>query len=126
MKPLKIEGTDNFPRIYFDPAKGIFEIIGKSYPADGVVAYERVFNWLTDYCKAPNKQTTFDVHLIYFNSASAKILFHIFKILKEIQDSGFDVLIRWHYPDGDDDLEEAGSEIADILGLPIKLIKYQA
>ncbi len=44
--------------------------------------------------------------------------------LEEMHEAGKDVLIRWHYPEDDEDMEEAGEEYSDIVDVPFEQISY--
>ncbi|MBC7124936.1 MAG: DUF1987 family protein, partial [Bacteroidales bacterium] len=35
-----------------------------------------------------------------------------------------DVLVRWYYPEDDEDMQEAGEEYADIVDVPFEQIGY--
>ena len=59
-----------------------------------------------------------------FNTASSKLLLDILMILEEMKDNGHDVLIKWHYPEEDEDMEEAGEEYADIVEVPFEQVSY--
>jgi hypothetical protein len=39
-------------------------------------------------------------------------------------EAGKDVLVRWHFPDDDEDMEEAGEEYADIVEVPFEQVSY--
>jgi hypothetical protein len=39
-------------------------------------------------------------------------------------DDGKDVLVWWHFPDDDEDMEEAGEEYADIVEVPFEQVSY--
>ena len=86
--------------------------------------YEPVLNWLNEYAENPNKKTVFNFKLTYFNTASSKLLLDILMKLEEMHEKGHDVLIRWHYPEDDEDMEEAGEEYADIVDVPFEQVSY--
>ena len=70
------------------------------------------------------KKTIFNFKLVYFNTASSKLLLDILMKLEEIHEAGNDVLIRWHFPEDDEDMEEAGEEYADIVDVPFEQVSY--
>jgi hypothetical protein len=63
---------------------------------------------------------------VYFNTASSKLLLDILMKLEEIHEAGHDVLIRWHYPEDDEDMEEAGEEYSDIVDVPFEQVSYSS
>ena len=124
METIKIQGTEDTPRIILDAGNEILEISGRSLPEDVSSFYEPVLNWLNEYAEKPNKKTIFNFKLTYFNTASSKLLLDILMKLEEMHEKGQDVLIRWHYPEDDEDMAEAGEEYADIVDVPFEQVSY--
>ncbi|MFO7658936.1 MAG: DUF1987 domain-containing protein [Bacteroidales bacterium] len=124
METIKIQGTEDTPRIILDADKELLEISGRSLPEDVTAFYEPVLNWLNEYSENPNKNTVFNFKLTYFNTASSKLLLDILMKLEELHEKGHDVLIKWHYPEDDEDMEEAGEEYADIVDVPFEQVSY--
>jgi len=46
--------------------------------------------------------------------------------LEELHEKGYDVLVRWHYPEDDEDMEEAGEEYAEIVDVPFEKVAYSS
>ncbi|NOQ24725.1 MAG: DUF1987 domain-containing protein [Bacteroidales bacterium] len=124
MEVIKIKGTDDTPTIILDKDGEIFEISGRSLPEDVTTFYEPVLNWLDDYQEEANDNTTFSFKLVYFNTASSKLILDILMKLEEMHEDGKEVLIKWFFPEDDEDMEEAGEEYADIVEVPFEQISY--
>ena len=126
LQPIKIQGTDDTPKVILDPNPNnpIFEISGRSLPEDVVAFYEPILEWFDDYAQKPLDKTIFDFKLEYFNTASSKLLLDVLLKLEDMFDDENDVLVRWHYPEDDEDMEEAGEEYADIVEVPFKQVSY--
>jgi hypothetical protein len=124
METIKIQGTEDTPKIILDAGNEIMEISGRSLPEDVTSFYEPVLNWLNEYAEKPNKKTIFNFKLTYFNTASSKLLLDILMKLEEMHEKGLDVLIKWHYPEDDEDMAEAGEEYADIVDVPFEQVSY--
>lgn len=124
METIKIQGTEDTPKIMLDAENEIMEISGRSLPEDVSSFYEPVLNWLNEYAENPNKKTIFNFKLTYFNTASSKLLLDILMKLEEMHEKGNDILIRWHFPEDDEDMAEAGEEYADIVDVPFEQIPY--
>jgi hypothetical protein len=124
METIKIQGTEDTPKIILDVDNDIMEISGRSLPEDVSAFYEPVLNWLKEYSENPLDKTVFNFRLTYFNTASSKLLLDILMILEELKENGHDVLIVWHYPEEDEDMEEAGDEYADIVDVPFEKVSY--
>jgi hypothetical protein len=124
MEVIKIIGTDDTPNVIFDPENDIFEISGRSLPEDVSSFYEPILKWLDEYSKNANQKSVFNFKLIYFNTASSKMILDILLKLEEMYENGKDVLVRWFYPEDDEDMQEAGEEYADIVEVPFEQVAY--
>lgn len=124
MEVIKIKGTDDTPSVILDKDNEIFEISGRSLPEDVTSFYEPILNWLDEYAENPNSKTVFSFKLVYFNTASSKLLLDILMKLEEMYENGNDILIKWYYPEDDEDMEEAGEEYADIVDIPFEQVSY--
>lgn len=126
METIKIQGTEDTPKVILDKENDIMEVSGRSLPEDVASFYDPILNWLDEYAESPNDKTIFNFKLVYFNTASSKLLLDILMKLEEIHEADNDVLIRWHYPEDDEDMEEAGEEYADIVDVPFEQVPYSA
>ena len=124
MQAIKIKGSDDTPNVILDKENGIFEISGRSLPEDVAAFYEPILNWLESYAEDPLEKTVFNFKLEYFNTASSKLLLDVLLKLEDMYDDGKDILVRWHFPDDDEDMEEAGEEYADIVEVPFEQVSY--
>ncbi len=124
MEAIKIKGTEDTPTVILDAAENNFEISGRSLPEDVTSFYAPILSWLSEYAKNPNPKTIFNFKLEYFNTASSKLLLDVLMKLEEMHNQGKDVLVRWYYPEDDEDMQEAGNEYADIVEVPFEHIAY--
>jgi len=126
MQVIKIEGTDDTPQVTLDasPENPFMEISGRSLPEDVVAFYDPILEWLDEYAENPLEKTILNIKLEYFNTASSKLLLDILLKLEDMHDAGQDVLVRWHFPDDDEDMEEAGEEYEDIVEVPFEQVSY--
>ena len=125
METLRIEQTDDSPLIILDAENKRFEISGKSLPEDVVEFYLPVLNWLRNYKSEPAEKTDFHFKLIYFNTASSKLILDILMILEEIKENGHAVLVSWHSMKSDEDMQEAGQEYEEMVELDFEHITYE-
>jgi hypothetical protein len=124
METIKILGTDDTPTVILDAENDIFDISGRSLPEDVTAFYDPILNWLDEYATNPNEKTVFSFKLVYFNTASSKLLLDILMKLEEMHEDKKSVLVKWFYPDDDEDMEEAGEEYADIVNVPFEQVSY--
>lgn len=124
METIKITGTEDTPSIVLDAANQVFEISGRSLPEDVAAFYKPIIGWLDEYTKNPHPKIIFSFRLTYFNTASSKMILDVMMKLQSIHESGKEVLVKWFYPDDDEDMKEAGAEYADIVDIPFEQLSY--
>jgi len=124
MDALQIEPTDDSPEIILDQEGNRFEISGKSLPEDVVDFYQPLINWLEKYRKNPNPLTHFEFKLIYFNTASSKLILDILMIFEEMIEEGKDVEVKWLSLASDEDMQEAGQEYEEMVDVPFEHATY--
>lgn len=124
MEAKRLQGTDESPEIILDKNTNEFKFIGKSLPEDVKEFYSSVHTWIEEYAKDPNDETVVEFNMEYFNSASSKQILDILEGFSGILEAGKKVLIKWHYMDDDEDMEDAGESYADIVDIPFEMISY--
>jgi SiaC family regulatory phosphoprotein len=103
----------------------VFSLTGRSLPEDVVTFYKPTLEWLTAYGENPNPEMNFDIKLEYFNTASSKLLLDILMKLDEISEAkAIKITVNWHYDKNDSDMEEAGEEYSELVGIPFSLKPY--
>jgi len=122
MDVIKILGTDDTPSVMLDAGNNVFEISGRSLPEDVAAFYNPIIDWMEKYNQAPLAKTIFNFKLVYFNTASSKMLLDILMKLEELHNAGKEVLVKWHFAEDDEDMKEAGEEYADIVDVPFQQI----
>jgi len=121
MDAFKIEGTDETPKINFDPSANTFRMEGRSLPEDVKDFFGPVFSWLDGYFAAPNDQSVFEFELEYFNTASSKMILDVLMKIESAKSDGKNVKVIWYYDEDDEDMEEAGEEYAELIEVPFEM-----
>jgi hypothetical protein len=123
MESISIEGTPKTPSVSFDANTGIIEIKGRSIPENSIEFYRPLVEWLEEYSKEPQKLTTVNIQLEYFNTSSSKCILDVFKKLETIKKARNEVIINWYYEEDDEDMLEAGEDYESIIRIPFKMIE---
>lgn len=124
METLIIERTEDSPQVILNTTDNILELSGRSLPEDVNTFYEPVLSWIEEYAKNPMGNTVFNFKLTYFNTASSKVILDILTQFEEMIEEGHHVLVRWHFPNEDEDMQEAGEEYADMVDVPFEMVSY--
>lgn len=123
MKTRFIEGEHNSPSILLDAEQHLLKITGRSYPEDTERIYTPVIQWLEEFAtesKASDFKCVFDLDFI--NSISHKRLWQILTILKAWEESDKKISVLWFFPSDDEDLMDAGEDLARLSGLNFEII----
>lgn len=130
METLDVKGDDINPSIHLNHFENKFSITGESRPENPLKYFDSTFKWFNDYFNyiyilndlenskiQISKKLTIDLE--YFNSTSAKVLFDLFLLLKNVGKEKFKVTfeIDWFYHAEDSDMLDAGKEMETMCGL---------
>jgi len=121
MNRIHTEPTIKTPEILFDVENNQFFIKGRSLPENAKTFYRQYIDWLSRMLKNNHIETDFVFDLIYFNSASTKMVLDILLILREANENGHKVNVIWKYEPDDEDLMSAGKEFEEMINMPIAL-----
>ena len=121
MESLIINGTDDTPSVELNKEDGIFSISGMSLPENVTVFYRPIVEWFKKYFKDPNEHTRIRFSMIYFNTASSKMILDIFEQFRIALQDGHDVSIIWAYEEDDEEMCESGEDFAEIIGIEVKV-----
>lgn len=120
---MKIEITNKTPEVELNNESGILNFKGRSIPENSIDFYNPVFEWIDRYTSSPQKTTTLNIHLEYFNTSSSKCLLDILKKLRSLdQTNKSKVQVNWYYDEDDEDMLEAGEDYRDIVNLTFNMI----
>jgi len=124
MGNITIEATDETPYVILDKVSGQLFFSGKSLPEDVSSFYSPILEWIEGYIANPLNETEVIFKMDYFNTASSKIILDILIKLEDINLSGNQLLVKWHYKTDDIDMKEAGEEYSDIVDVVFDIIAY--
>jgi len=130
MEKLIIGPTSFTPRVILDHEEYFLEIAGESRPQDVREFYGPVLAWMNDFgdlVSSGKRQDPiiFNFNFDYFNSASAKCILDICKVLARLNANKFDVSVKWYYIKNDSDMFEAGVEMSQIVKIPFEFIEIE-
>jgi hypothetical protein len=123
MEILNIENTPKTPSVKFNGKQGKLEVKGRSIPENSVEFYRPLIDCLGLYASNPVSPTEVDFQLEYFNTSSSKCIINALKVLETIHKNGTEVIINWHYEDGDDDMKDSGEDLQVNVSLPFNFKK---
>ncbi|MDT8402385.1 MAG: SiaB family protein kinase [Bacteroidales bacterium] len=129
MKKLFIEPTASSPEVMLDPDQKMFTLSGESRPPDVAAFYGEIIAWFDEYSShllstvQEGEPVVINLDFVYFNSASAKYILDLCKMIAAVRSKGAEIIINWHYESDDTDMLEAGKEMSKIAKIPFELTK---
>jgi hypothetical protein len=110
MNNLTIESTINTPTIKFG-TDGRLLMEGRSLPENVAKFYQPLIEWAAMLTAEVVKM---DINLEYINSASAKKILELLKVL-DANNNIKDFIVIWHYEKDDEDVLENGQIFEELL-----------
>jgi len=128
MEDLILEGSRDIyftPSVKLEAASGRCSISGESYLEEPYEFYKKVAEWFMGYTRGGGSNIHLDLRLNYFNTSSSRAILEMLRVLKNLQESGTQVVVNWYYPDPDDDeILMEGEDFQEECGLAINMIEY--
>jgi hypothetical protein len=130
MEKLIISPTAFTPRVILDHEEYFLEIAGESRPQDVLEFYGQILSWMNDFSDIVSSgkrkdPIIFNFNFNYFNSASAKCILDICKILARLRLKEIDASVKWYYVKNDTDILEAGVEMSQIVKIPFEYVEIE-
>lgn len=133
MKNFFVEATEFTPEILFDVEKRKLSFKGVSRPEDVFKFYQPAIKWLQEleYNILNRTDTRYiipvlhvEFRLMYFNSASSKMLLKMLEIIRHINQMGIEVNIDWYYDVNDEAMYDDGNDLSEAVDLPFNFHSY--
>ena len=96
---------------------------GDSYPENTFEFFAPLTGWIRDYLKQPEKPLRLELHLLYLNTSSVKVMMDIFDMLEDAHAQGRDVSTKWYYDDDNERIAELAEEFKEDCSFPFQIIK---
>jgi len=130
MEKLIVSPTTFTPKVILDHEEYFLEISGESRPQDVREFYGPIFAWMDDFSNLVlngkrKDPIIFNFNFAYFNSASAKCIVDICKVLGRLRSQEIDASAKWYYVKNDADMLEAGIEMSQIVKIPFEYVELE-
>ena len=109
-------GSNNIPRITYDPEEDILSITGRSIAERPEVIYNPLDEWIRTHLGRFN-QLRVVIFLEYINSGSSKALRDVLRMLSGYRPPQYRVRITWLYEEDDESMHELGEHYRDSAGV---------
>ena len=120
MKDLIIEESRLRPKVYFNAARGLLNIEGRSLLEYAEELFDPINKWFEEYSLDPYKETVLNIALEYFNSSTAKALIRFLALVKKVE-KRTNLIVNFYYDD--ENVLEYGKDFSEIVDLKFNFIQ---
>lgn len=114
MLDLNIPKTSATPEVILDPRQGLLALRGESYPENVLAFYAPILQQVAALLERANLPSLrVEMHITYYNSASAKAIHRIFQLLNQAGERGCAIQLLWHFDEEDDMARDLGYNLRD-------------
>jgi len=113
-------GSNNIPRITYDPDEDVLSITGRSIAERPEVIYSPLSDWIRLHLSRFN-QLRVVIFLEYINSGSSKALRDVLRMISEYRAPQYRIRITWLYEEDDESMHELGEHYRDAAGVTMEV-----
>jgi len=114
MEDLHVPATSLTPEVRLSPSQGLLSMRGESYPEHVLSFYAPILQKIGSVLEAGKLAVLrVEMHITYYNSASAKAFHRIFHMLNQAAEKGCLVQLLWHFDPEDDMARDLGHDIRE-------------
>ncbi len=118
-------GTFFTPAVSFNAQTGVCSVKGESYLEDTFSFYNHLRNWVVEYFDAGKTSLELSFKMHYFNTSSSRAILDLLKKLKEYEEQGKKITVKWFYPEPDDiEMHMEGEDFESDSRLTFEFIAY--
>ena len=114
MEPFHLPSTPLTPEVNLNADLGLLSLRGESYPEHVLTFYAPILETIKNVLEQ-GKLTLLrvEMHITYYNSASAKAFHRIFQLLNHAAENGCAVHLFWQFDEQDDMARDLGNDIKE-------------
>ena len=109
-------GSNNVPRITYDPDEDVLSITGRSIAERPEIIYNPLGEWIKSHL-GRFTQLRVVIFLEYINSGSSKLLRDVLRMLSGYKAPRYRIKITWLYEEDDEAMHELGEHYRDAAGV---------
>lgn len=113
-------GSNNIPRITYDPDEDVLSITGRSIAERPEIIYNPLAEWISAHLSRFT-QLRVVIFLEYINSGSSKALRDVLRMISEYEAPRYRIRITWLYEEDDESMHELGEHYRDAAGVNMEV-----
>jgi len=121
MNDLKIASTQSTPVIVATAATGVVELRGDSYPENSFEFFAPLNAWIDEFLASSSAALRLELHLLYLNTSSVKVMMDIFDALEEAHSAARPVSVSWYFDADNGRIAELAEEFKEDCTFPFEI-----
>jgi hypothetical protein len=114
MSEFHVPATDLTPEVRMNPSQGLLTMRGESYPEHVLSFYAPILEKISAVLNTGKLSLLrVEMHITYYNSASAKAFHRIFSMLNKAAENGCAIHLLWQFDEEDDMARDLGLDIRE-------------
>jgi len=114
MDSFHVAATDLTPEVRMIPSQGLLTMRGESYPEHVLSFYAPILEKIKAVLDTGKLALLrVEMHITYYNSASAKAFHRIFQMLNQAAEGGIVIDLHWQFDEEDDMARDLGKDIKE-------------
>ncbi len=114
MDAFLLPSTSLTPEVSLNPAQGLLILCGESYPEHVLSFYAPILEKIKAVLDTGKLALLrVEMHITYYNSASAKAFHRIFQMLNQAAEGGIVIDLHWQFDEEDDMARDLGKDIKE-------------
>ena len=114
MDDLHLPPTSLTPEVAWIPRQGLLTMRGESYPENVLSFYAPILERMSSVLESGSLTVlNVEMHITYYNSASAKAFHRIFSMLNKAAENGCAIHLLWQFDEEDDMARDLGLDIRE-------------
>jgi hypothetical protein len=122
MNTLEIIATQSTPSVVTNWQAGTLEMKGDSYPENSFDFFAPVLAWVQAFLNEADQPLRLELHLLYLNTSSVKVMMDIFDIMEESHQGGKEVYVNWYYESDNERIAELAEEFKEDCSFPFEIV----
>lgn len=122
MTDLLLTATQSTPATISDSATGVLELRGDSYPENSFDFFAPIVAWVQDFLAHSQVPLKLELHLLYLNTSSVKVVMDILDMLEEAHGTGRPVSVHWFYDAENARIAELAEDFKEDCTFPFEIV----
>lgn len=95
---------------------------GDSYPENSFELFAPLLAWVEQFLRHTATPLTVNLHLLYLNTSSVRVMMDIFDMLEEAHRQGRQVAVNWYYDQQNERVAELAEEFKEDCSFPFAIV----